>query len=822
MSYFNGSLDLTVVEATDLRPTDCATRTQVGLGLTRIQRSIDPYVAVGIDDRRVVRTTARSRSCNPVWNESFTMEVRNGLSIELAVFHDAALPPDEFVANRVLPLEELVKGCQDEEGMKADDWIELEPCGSLRIIIELFGSFAETCTDLQRKRSFHEKEGALHIRKGAFKRRVHQVNGHKFMATFFRQPTFCSICKEFIWGVVSPQGYQCQVCTCVVHKRCHQHIPTKCQGMKQTEEMVHNGIVINIPHKFQRHNFMRLTFCDHCGSLIYGIFRQGVQCRMCKRNVHKRCEKNVANNCGTNTRDLAQILKQMDPSKLLDRSRRPWKQGSIDSSSLNPVGERTLSLPHTAEDPVVGSERCGDDNAKRSRSLSPRKGSRKGRHRVVEKAKKPVSLSDFRFLKVLGKGSFGKVLLAERRGTSNIFAIKVLKKDAIIQDDDVDATMTEKRILALSAQHPYLTALHCCFQTADRLFFVMEYLTGGDLMFQIQRARKFSESRARFYSAEVTLALMFLHEHGILYRDLKLDNILLDEEGHCKIADFGMCKEGILPGKTTQTFCGTPDYIAPEIILEKDYNTSIDWWALGVLMYEMMVGQPPFEADNEEALFKCILHEDLAFPSWLSGEAMSIVKAFLTKDPSKRLGCVGADGGESAILVHPFFHRRIDWEALRRKNVKPPFRPKISSRLDTSNFDREFTSVDPVLTPVDANIVKAINQTEFFGFSLVNPNFGKPFCEDVRAIGSSEASVCTAVDISSDPLQEISEDLNVAAIRDDAESQAEINADSLTKLKSRTTAADSVVEPWSSDANAKCQDEIPSCVISAPFLSTAL
>lgn len=335
---------------------------------------------------------------------------------------------------------------------------------------------------------------------------------------------------------------------------------------------------------------------------------------------------------------------------------------------------------------------------------------------------KKIGLDEFHFIKVLGKGSFGKVMLAELKGTDEVYAVKVLKKDVILQDDDVECTMTEKRILALSAKHPFLTALHSCYQTKDRLFFVMEYVNGGDLMFQIQRVRKFDEPRARFYAAEVTLALQFLHRHGVIYRDLKLDNILLDSEGHCKIADFGMCKEGIVDNVTTNTFCGTPDYIAPEILQELPYGATVDWWALGVLMYEMMAGQPPFEADNEDDLFESILHDDVLYPVWLSKEAVSILKGFMTKNPSRRLGCVVSQGAEAAIRVHPFF-KDIDWESLEARKVKPPFRPKIKNRRDALNFDSEFTKEDPILTPINHEVVRAINQDEFRGFSFVNPDY---------------------------------------------------------------------------------------------------
>ncbi|KAL9697865.1 hypothetical protein quinque_001306 [Culex quinquefasciatus] len=291
-----------------------------------------------------------------------------------------------------------------------------------------------------------------------------------------------------------------------------------------------------------------------------------------------------------------------------------------------------------------------------------------------------------------GGSSIGKTCLTDFQLHQEVYAIKVLKKDVILQDDDVDCTMTEKRILALAAKHPFLTALHSCFQTPDRLFFVMEYVNGGELMFQIQRARKFDEPRAAFYAAEVTLALQFLHRNG----------------------------EGIIGDNLTSTFCGTPDYIAPEILQELDYGPSVDWWALGVLDVRDDGRSAAVEADNEDDLFEAILRDDVLYPVWLSREAVSILKGFMTKNAAKRLGCTD---GENQIRTHPFF-KDMDWDALEQRKVRPPFRPRVRSARDALNFDTEFTKEDPVLTPVPNDIIRCINQEEFGGFSFVNHEFG--------------------------------------------------------------------------------------------------
>ncbi|CAA9995397.1 unnamed protein product [Nesidiocoris tenuis] len=329
------------------------------------------------------------------------------------------------------------------------------------------------------------------------------------------------------------------------------------------------------------------------------------------------------------------------------------------------------------------------------------------------------TINDFQFLKVLGKGSFGKVLLAELKDTRCYYAVKCLKKDVVLEDDDVECTMIERKVLALGTGHPYFCHLFCTFQTESHLFFVMEYLNGGDLMFHIQQSGRFDEGRARFYAAEIVSALTFLHKLGIVYRDLKLDNVLLDFDGHVRIADFGMCKLQIYLDKTTDTFCGTPDYMAPEVIKGLKYNQCVDWWSFGILLYEMLVGQSPFSGCDEDHLFWSICNERPHMPRHLSQQAIAILRDLLEKDWSKRLG--SSEFGSQDVMNHTFFDG-MKWHMLERRQIDPPYKPSTKHPLDTKYFDRAFTSEKPVLTPVEKSILETMDQSQFEGFSYTNPN----------------------------------------------------------------------------------------------------
>ncbi|XP_077379290.1 serine/threonine-protein kinase N1 isoform X2 [Festucalex cinctus] len=333
--------------------------------------------------------------------------------------------------------------------------------------------------------------------------------------------------------------------------------------------------------------------------------------------------------------------------------------------------------------------------------------------------KGPLSLQDFRLIAVLGRGHFGKVLLSEYKKTGTMFAIKALKKGDIIARDEVESLMCEKRIFETvnMLQHPFLVNLFACFQTPEHVCFVMEYTAGGDLMMHIH-TDVFTEPRAVFYAACVVLGLQFLHDHKIVYRDLKLDNLLLDTDGYVKIADFGLCKEGMGYGDRTSTFCGTPEFLAPEVLTDASYTRAVDWWGLGVLIYEMLVGESPFPGDDEEEVFDSIVNDEVRYPRFLSAEAIGIMRRLLRRNPERRLGSGEKDAEE--VKKQPFF-RNMDWEALLQRKVPPPFVPSVGDKEDVSNFDEEFTTEKPALTPPrEPRVLTRKDQDSFLDFDYVS------------------------------------------------------------------------------------------------------
>ncbi|XP_064406888.1 protein kinase C alpha type-like [Halichondria panicea] len=648
-------------------------------------------------------------------------------------------------------------------------------------------------------------------------RQVVEIRGHKFVLNYFKQFTFCGHCTRFLWGVTGPQGYKCLLCDFAIHKRCMEYVSFMCPGTSLPE-----GIEPR-PHKFRATTYHTPTWCDHCGSLLYGVLKQGDQCTDCGTNVHHRCKSLVPKTCGVgqsekrgrikvtfSTLQLDDVhvrvnimihecrnLPPMDANGLADpyvklrlypeptdvpnikqkterqeKTLEPkfeegffydvnvttqlqtyivlevWDWDKFTANDyvggfalkIDEIIELTKMEPHMSWYKLLDEKRAKTNHERILADDEATKLIEEFRKAtILDKSKNPDShairrpselapgssqlpsmkLSDFNLLVVLGKGSFGKVFLAECKSTKEVYAIKSLKKDLIVQEDDVECTLNERKVLALQAKPPFLTGLHSCFQTTDHLFFVMEYINGGDLMFHILELGRFPENQTKFYCGEIILGLRYLHARGIIYRDLKLDNVMLDGDGHIKIADFGLCKEGIIGGNKTRTFCGTPDYIAPEIISYQPYDAAVDWWALGVLTYEMLVGRPPFDGDDDDQLFNNIMEKPVHYPRGMSDPAKKLIQGFLTKHPSRRLGC-HPDTGESDIKSAPFF-KSMDWERLARRELKPPYKPKIRGKKSVSNFDPEFTKEPCRLSPVDPTVIAAIEPEVFEGFSFTNP-----------------------------------------------------------------------------------------------------
>nr|BAK00435.1 predicted protein [Hordeum vulgare subsp. vulgare] len=328
-----------------------------------------------------------------------------------------------------------------------------------------------------------------------------------------------------------------------------------------------------------------------------------------------------------------------------------------------------------------------------------------------------VRLEDFELLKVLGRGSFGKVMQVRKKSNGIVYAMKILKKRAIIARNQVEHTKAERKILE-QLNHPFLMTLRFAFQSKEKLYFVLDYLQGGELFFHLKAKRRFSEDIARIYVGEIALALGHLHSLGVVYRDLKPENILLDDQGHVCLTDFGLSKD-ISPNDQAHTFCGTPEYLAPEIVTGVGHGMAVDWWSLGILLYELTVGIPPFYSQNVNEMYNKIQHGVLRFPPFLTEDCKALIIGLLNRDPTKRLG---STNDVEDIKAHPFFTKHMSWQALYKKEIDPPYKPKVKSNADTSNFDDTFTN-EPVVDSVapDSNLSKTLAKgDDFGGFTFAN------------------------------------------------------------------------------------------------------
>ncbi|KAI6203602.1 Non-specific serine/threonine protein kinase [Aphelenchoides besseyi] len=331
---------------------------------------------------------------------------------------------------------------------------------------------------------------------------------------------------------------------------------------------------------------------------------------------------------------------------------------------------------------------------------------------------------EFELLNVLGQGSYGKVFLARKIVGPNkgkLYAMKVLKKATLKVRDRV-RTKTERDILA-QIRHPYIVRLHYAFQTEGKLYLILDFLRGGDLFTRLSKEVMFTEEDVKFYLAELVSAIIHLHSLGIVYRDLKPENILLDEEGHIKVTDFGLSKER-LGGNKTYSFCGTIEYMSPEVINRRGHSAAADWWSLGVLMFEMLTGRLPFQGETRNETMTQILKSKLTMPTFLSREAQSLLRSLFKRVPENRLG-YGVNGHVN-IKNHPFF-ATIDWDKLYRREIQPPFQPTLTADV-TYYFDTEFTRKTPKDSP--AHPASAAAHELFRGFSFVATSIAQNCLDD--------------------------------------------------------------------------------------------
>lgn len=475
-------------------------------------------------------------------------------------------------------------------------------------------------------------------------------------------------------------------------------------------------------HEFEATLLTEPTKCSNCDKLI--LIPHGQRCKLCDLISHMKCLSAIESTCSrsachageSSSRRLHKLTRNtmwFDKPTFCDHCGKCvlFSKDYFKCSTCSRIFHQDCIEKATRECQSRQATDCELDQQQNRTSL--------------------VSIEQFDIIALLGTGSFSKVYLAQRKtGNANSvrFAIKVIKKTNPVVNGDPTSVFNEWQSLQLGRSYPFLTIAHCCFQSRDRLYFVMDYIQGRDLLYYVNEEGAFPEDRVRFHAAEIVLALMYMHKNDIVYRDLKLNNVILDQSGHCKLIDFGMSKRlDPMQQMKTKTFCGTVFYISPEILRGAEYNYSVDWWSLGILMYEMLCDTLPFNGKSDEEIFDSIILHNVTYPEHvkLSDRAKSILDGLLEKDPSRRLGCDLMEDCAAAIRKHPFFLHDSKtsllfndwWQDIEAMRIPPPYVPKNLSR------GKEFDECRLVLTPIDSDYVGEISQSGFDGFSQCSRSF---------------------------------------------------------------------------------------------------
>ncbi|KAI9023521.1 kinase-like domain-containing protein [Phycomyces nitens] len=378
-------------------------------------------------------------------------------------------------------------------------------------------------------------------------------------------------------------------------------------------------------------------------------------------------------------------------------------------SLIAPSAEISVTADQTVPRSPTSSLMVTKDDVQDNQSLPERPESPQPIHEsprleytTAKKAPKPFLLDNLEMVKVLGKGCMGKVFLVRSRTTQELRALKSIVKDLVIEQREITHTLAEREILATVAaiDHPFLAKLHASFQDEHRLYLITDYYCGGDLATQMSTCYTFTPERVLFYAAEIIEGIGELHRLGVLYRDLKPENILLTQQGHIVLTDFGLSKWLTKEeDQATQTFCGTAEYLAPELLLGDVYSFGIDYWSYGTIIYEMLTGITPFWADNHSEMYRRILEEPLEFPTDIDYDTAEFLAALLDRDPATRLGAQGVD----EIKTHSYF-ASLSWDDVYERKLTPPYSPNLTSNLDFANFDPLFIDMEPTFSPMGSQI----------------------------------------------------------------------------------------------------------------------